>query len=529
MLNGKPIRPNISSDKLVMALDEGETGEDEVLELDEPPRRRRRTGRVGGVRGDPEDEAQGVAVESGVRSLVPPDEAADAETPDMECGICGEEAEEVRRPIVKRGPGEPTKEARREHFLTHTPYRSWCPECVRARGKAADHVKQEDQEKSVPSIHIDYWFMRDGRGEESRTVIEMKDSESKAFAAHAVPRKGDFQWAAKKMVEDLADMGHGKSKVIIKSDQENAIKGFAESVKKERDAETLIEYSKVKDSQSNGTGERSVQEHEGITRTMKLALERRLGRLVPSTHPVMTWLVEHAAVVLNRFHVSRDGRTPYERIRGKKYKGEITEFGRKVYHRHPGKVQGGSMEARWEVGIYVGKKVRSDENIIVSMDGTKVVKARSLKYMTESESWDWEAVSKIAVMPWQLTVEEDSVPREVRFEPRAEEADAERPPEFSEPVPKDIYIRAGDYEKYGYSTGCAKCDSIRLGRRCTRRHTPACRSRFRERMQEDEEGKQRMDRMNKRKDDYLHAYEENEMPDTKRSRSAPEPEEPEQN
>ena len=87
------------------------------------------------------------------------------------------------------------------------------------------------------------------------------------------------------------------------------------------------------------------------------------------------------------------------------------------------------MEARWEVGIFVGKKVRSDENIIVSMDGTKVVKARSLKYMTENESWDWEAVSKIVVVPWQLAVEEDSVSQEVCFEPRAEEADEERPPD----------------------------------------------------------------------------------------------------
>ena len=144
------------------------------------------------------------------------------------------------------------------------------------------------------------------------------------------------------------------------------------------------------------------------------------------------------------------------------------------------------MEARWEEGIYVGKKVRSDENIIVNLEGTKVMQARSLKYLPDSESWDWEAVSRIAVVPWQLKVEEqESVAREVRFEPRAEEADEERPPESSQPVPKDVYLKPGDFVKYGYSAGCAKCDSIRLDRKCTRRHTPACRARFRERMQQD--------------------------------------------
>ena len=74
--------------------------------------------------------------------------------------------------------------------------------------------------------------------------------------------------------------------------EEPAIVDLSEAVKRAREGDTLIENSKVKDSQSNGRAERAVQEHEGLVRTMKLALERRLGRKVHSTHPVMNWLVE---------------------------------------------------------------------------------------------------------------------------------------------------------------------------------------------------------------------------------------------
>ena len=78
--------------------------------------------------------------------------------------------------------------------------------------------------------------------------------------------------------------------------------------------------AKVKDSQSNGIAERAIQEHEGMVRTMNLALERRLGEEVLATRAIMHWLVEHAAMILNRYHAGQDGSTAYDRIRGKRYK-----------------------------------------------------------------------------------------------------------------------------------------------------------------------------------------------------------------
>ena len=41
-----------------------------------------------------------------------------------------------------RGPRLRTEEEVEHHRLTHLPYRNWCPECVKAKGKDLDHRGQ---------------------------------------------------------------------------------------------------------------------------------------------------------------------------------------------------------------------------------------------------------------------------------------------------------------------------------------------------------------------------------------------------
>ena len=63
------------------------------------------------------------------------------------------------------------------------------------------------------------------------------------------------------------------------------------------------EHSHVGESQSNGSSERAVQMVEDMMRTLKSALEDRLGRPVPCTAPVMRWLAQHAAFLLTTYLV----------------------------------------------------------------------------------------------------------------------------------------------------------------------------------------------------------------------------------
>ena len=71
-------------------------------------------------------------------------------------------------------------------------------------------------------------------------------------------------------------------------------------------------------SASNGIVERHIQTVEHQIVTMKEALGDRWKVKIPSKHPVMAWLVEYAAHLVNRFEVGKDGKTSYERCKGKK-------------------------------------------------------------------------------------------------------------------------------------------------------------------------------------------------------------------
>ena len=65
-----------------------------------------------------------------------------------------------------------------------------------------------------------------------------------------------------------------------------------------------IKNSAVGESQSNGKAERTVQMVEDQIRTVKLALESRIGARIPCSHPVMQWVVLHCADILNKYTVN---------------------------------------------------------------------------------------------------------------------------------------------------------------------------------------------------------------------------------
>ena len=122
---------------------------------------------------------------------------------DLMCSPCG--GEYGRRDVrVKRGPKDPTAEEIEEHNACHVPYRSWCPHCVAAAGKASAHHRgPERDEPAVPYHHVDHWFMRDERGGNSVPVVVIKDSDTKAIGAHVVTQKGNIDWVADIRCEDI--------------------------------------------------------------------------------------------------------------------------------------------------------------------------------------------------------------------------------------------------------------------------------------------------------------------------------------
>ena len=56
-----------------------------------------------------------------------------------------EDGEEGRKGKGLPSPPIVSRKEREEHELTHLPYRSWCPQCVRARGRNQPHSKLKGQ------------------------------------------------------------------------------------------------------------------------------------------------------------------------------------------------------------------------------------------------------------------------------------------------------------------------------------------------------------------------------------------------
>ena len=69
-------------------------------------------------------------------------------------------------------------------------------------------------------------------------------------------------------------------------------------------------------------------------------MQKRLEVKVPATHTIATWLVEHAADLLNKFAVGPDGRTAFERLKGKKYRGEVVDSVVRYSTRFPASLRG---------------------------------------------------------------------------------------------------------------------------------------------------------------------------------------------
>eukprot|EP00971_Amphidinium_carterae_P307520 6111189-Amphidinium_carterae.2 len=53
---------------------------------------------------------------------------------------------------------QPTKQEQEEHRITHLPYKSWCPICVKAKGQPTHHRRGALKEQSV--LQLDYAYIK---------------------------------------------------------------------------------------------------------------------------------------------------------------------------------------------------------------------------------------------------------------------------------------------------------------------------------------------------------------------------------
>ena len=102
---------------------------------------------------------------------------------------------EVAQIKARRSPKEPTQEERLRHEATHVPYCSWCPHCVRGRGRRKPHYRhdstEEDEDNKVPKVSMDYFFLGGDDADASDSpMFVMLDEEHGNRYARMIEHKG---------------------------------------------------------------------------------------------------------------------------------------------------------------------------------------------------------------------------------------------------------------------------------------------------------------------------------------------------
>jgi len=374
-----------------------------------------------------------------------------------------------------------------------------------------------DEEERVPIIAGDYAFITvktDGVIKKI-TMLVMGDFKTKAIFAAVVPQKGSGDGAVvKRIVKWLNNLGHRK--IIYKSDQENAMTEIWRKVKEDQTVECkemVPEESPKGDSQSNGFIERCVREVKGMIRTGQSALEERIGTVIDIESETMQWLVEYAGCLLSRYKVGTDGQTPYERIKAKKLKRPIVEFGERVLFMpnvaKGSKTGSGDHEARYVYGVWLGIAQRSNEALIGNSTG--VHPSSSIRRLAIDERWSADAIRQVKATPWNYDAPKT---QERTGETRRWEVECEREEDVvvetrrhqkplvegvAEQIPRRVMIRK-DYElrDHGYTAGCPGCEALRLGKG-QRSHTDECRNRIEDEMtKKDEAAKRRVETANEK-------------------------------
>ena len=287
-----------------------------------------------------------------------------------------------------------------------------------------------------------------------------------------------------KCLEFIEENGDGEGDILVKTDQEPAIQYLIkELVEARADGKTVVEESPVKSSGSNGVAERGVQEIEGEIRALFIGLQERLGRKLDARERIVAFILEYAAYLANRLVRGSDGKVVYERIKGKEPTVLGVEFGEKVLY----KVKLGSklekINPRWEYGIFVGVRRRSNEIQVATKEG--IVSVRSVRRIPVEKRWCEDCVDWIRWAPWHRYKDArdadgdvpEGVPAEERIKSEAA-GSGSTVVVVRSPIPRDFQIAKKDAEKFGYTRGCAGCSSWFRGL-ARQPHTGACRERFR--------------------------------------------------
>ena len=359
--------------------------------------------------------------------------------------------------------GQPSAEEKAAHEAHHLPYKPWCPECVEARGVDNPHHSQPAlDDDAVPKVMFDIIFAGSDEMAKKYKLVDgsfsLRDKErllssQEADRTIAVRNLIDCKMGAQvtlfanKELDEyqvnciivmLDQWGH--TTVILQTDQQPATMSIANAVKDRRAKSTIVRASPAKSKQGSGHAEGANRLAAGSLRTYKLKLERKIGRELHPTDPIVPFLVNAVGWMITRLQPRSHSGSSYKLIFGREYNGDIADMGEQLWYPISAQVS-----AR---GIWVGKSDIDDTHLVVDLD-RGIQKVRTARRMPEEFRWNAEMLQDIRVTPWKPT-----------------------PGKTPQVAGRSMYITERMIDAHGPTDRCKKCSRGRG------EHSAECRQRF---------------------------------------------------
>ena len=298
-----------------------------------------------------------------------------------------------------RAPKQPTAKERAKHALTHLPYRTWCPICVQAKRREDHHPKQTSK---IPVIQCDITFIKGINDKQATPIFTAIDVETgMAMAAMVQDRQQQTKYLQQCLQNFLMECGRVQaalSSTILQSDRDDFLISLLRTVATTLGGQMSVRQSLAYSSQIQGAVERFHRTLAGQIRTLRTQLNNQYNTMIGTNHPIMPWILRHAAYLLNRYSVHKDGQTSYHRRWAKDHKSPLCEFGETINYMIPHLQTHPKLEARFFIGLWLGRDTMTNEHII-GIPG-KVIRARTIRRQTEPEKYNRQLMDTLNVFSW---------------------------------------------------------------------------------------------------------------------------------
>ena len=218
-------------------------------------------------------------------------------------------------------------------------------------------------------------------------MLVIKSTRSGRVSATALEAKGSTAHGVRFFAEVIARTG--LRKFINFSDNEAALvqlkRTAARSVK---GAEAVPKECPVGDHSANAHAESAVKQVKDMMRTIRIGLERRLGKVLAETDPILAWLPTFAGDAVSAFRKMKDGKTRYEKETGKKWSRPRLCFGERCMMRLA-EEKSGARKRDWKPRLvevrFVGYHSRTGSLLGLTREGLKI--GTRVSRLPASERW----------------------------------------------------------------------------------------------------------------------------------------------